>query len=173
MADIHDLSLGKFSQRVAKASPVWAGGSVLAVTSSNAWALLEMVAGLAHRRHPQADLAHIIDVARTRRVDLIQWAEDDAKAMKAALGAYNSETSCALAEIPLKIATDASKGYRVSHHPAVAAYRPAILDLDCARTLFRTVHEASRAIVLENVQTLDAESRAKTLHRLAEISIGE
>lgn len=173
MADIHDLSLGQFSDRVAKASPVWAGGSVLAVASSNAWSLLEMVSGLAHRRHPDSDLAHIIEVARTRRLALIQWAEDDAMAMKAAMGAFNSETIRTLVDIPLKIAIDATEGYRFTRHPAVMAYRPALLDLDCARALFHTVHEASRAIVLENLEALDAEFRSEALDRLAKISIEE
>lgn len=171
MADIHQLSLGGFSQRIAKPSPIWAGGSVLAITSSNAWSLLEMVAGLAHRLQPDADLAHIIDVARAHRQDLIQWAEDDAMAMKAALAEFNSEAIRTIVAVPLKIVTDAAEGYRFTRHPAVVAYRPAALDLSCARALFHSVHDAGRAIVLENVQALDTESRAQALDRLATISI--
>ncbi len=144
MTSISNLILDQFHDHIANPSPVWAGGTVLAMTS----------ACLSPRRNSRGPRAS----ARTSPGPQFEC--------------FLLKTPKPITEIPIAIARDAWEGWAITHHSLLRAYHPAQLDFECARALFATVLMKRRAIAEENLSTLTGEAKDWAIAQLAEIPLG-
>lgn len=170
MSNLESTSVSQFVSLVAKSSPVWAGGSVLALSCAHAWALVAMTAGLAHRRSPDDELATMIGRATEVAERLVDLGEQDAHAMRAALRSPTPDTWRGTVEVPLEILALAVEGQRLAGHPLLTRYAPAQFDLKVAQTLFSTASSALRDLVQENARQLPRAGQTEILRRLDELN---
>ena len=147
-------SLNEWLALIARPTPVWAGGSVSALVCAQGWALVEMVAGLAQKHNPEADLRSQIALAQQGRSELIRLSAADAMAFQRVLANPGPDTFLPATEVPLAIWQWAHEGLGVLEHPSISGYSPAHWDWDLARQLFLTVSESLRSLVRANLPQL-------------------
>lgn len=144
---------------VARPSPVWAAGSVLAITSAQGWALIQMIAGLADKRGGSGELGDVVTRAQLAQDQLMQLAEQDAQALRQTLKTPSPEALWTTAVVPLEILRWCHEGVQTSYHPALRDYGPARLDLAAAHALFSSAAETLGQLVEENAAGLPPQHR--------------
>lgn len=155
---------------IARPSPIWAGGSVLAVTCAQAWALLAMIAGLAYKRDRIPGLLDVVERAKLAQSQLLELSEHDATALRQALQKDAPPAAIqAVTEVPLEILRWSIEGARTALHRNLIQYRPAQFDLKAARALFFTASQALSELVQENARLLPGDSEKALLDRLSEL----
>lgn len=165
--EFKDLTIGTFLDHIARPSPIWAAGSALAITCAEAWALIEMIAGLAKHRYPSLALEQILNEGSTARNKLSDLAHEDAAAVDAMIHQCGPDSDDMATDIPLQVLTWAIKGSQAARHPALIAYAPAALDLACAVSLLDAVTTTTRTLVMSNLARLDDQAQSAFRDRLA------
>lgn len=167
MQDLPDATMSQYLRAVSRASPVWAGGSVAAVTTAQAWALIAMIAGLASRRDQSSThWAPLLTRSRIAQERLLGLAAEDAQTFAAVLKSPQPHLYYQSCRVPLDIRDWALEGLTYLAQESLRSYRPAEVDAALAVHLLETVVQAIEEIIQANLPYLLPEAQSAVIDRL-------
>ena len=161
MKDWPHVRIEQYLNAVARPSPLWAAGSVAAMTCAEGWSLVEMVAGLAERHRPSDHLVRILERSRIARHQLVGLAAEDAEAFRRAAKSADPMLHYAATKVPLEVMKWADEGRGlVRATEELLAYAPAAIDRAAADALFQAAMAITHDIIGANWPALSPDAQA-------------